>query len=404
MYFNTGNGLTYGIVLDAGQLNSGGVGLFVTGAGATGDNTAINATANGGTNATATGVNSSSIISGTNNNYGIKGEARNGNNVNYGVQGTTSGGAGAGATALTSGVYGAATSNIANTQSGVYGNSQGTTVSGTNYGGYFTALSTAASSINIAGYFNASGGANNYALITGSGNVGIGTATPTAKLNVKSLGNDFTTSSLSIENGTSVAMLIRDDSKITTNTYGFGGVTQNMFASSGNQTLYDVNGDAGGSSGVVGMNLTMSNTSGYNAGLYLSAAGGDALLTLNGDVGFYGNGNTNAFRFVYATGNLGIGTSTPSARLNVQGSGATSATTSLLVEDSVGTDLLTVKDDGFVGIGTATPTEKLDVNGRQFMSNQTAPATPTGGGTLFVEAGALKFIGSSGTVTTIAVA
>jgi len=57
-----------------------------------------------------------------------------------------------------------------------------------------------------------------------------------------------------------------------------------------------------------------------------------------------------------------------------------------------------------VGIGTETPTEKLDVNGRQFLSNQTAPTTPTGGGTIFVESGALKYIGSSGTVTTLAVA
>lgn len=32
------------------------------------------------------------------------------------------------------------------------------------------------------------------------------------------------------------------------------------------------------------------------------------------------------------------------------------------------------------------------------------PATPVGGGVLFVNAGALKYIGSSGTVTTIAVA
>jgi hypothetical protein len=56
------------------------------------------------------------------------------------------------------------------------------------------------------------------------------------------------------------------------------------------------------------------------------------------------------------------------------------------------------------GIGTSSPTEKLDVNGRAFMSNQSQPATPTGGGTLFVELGALRYIGSSGTVTTLGVA
>lgn len=39
---------------------------------------------------------------------------------------------------------------------------------------------------------------------------------------------------------------------------------------------------------------------------------------------------------------------------------------------------------------------------RMFVANGAAPATPTGGGVLFVEGGALKFIGSSGTVTTVA--
>jgi hypothetical protein len=38
----------------------------------------------------------------------------------------------------------------------------------------------------------------------------------------------------------------------------------------------------------------------------------------------------------------------------------------------------------------------------QFIANSTEPATPTGGGVLYVDAGALKYKGSSGTVTTIA--
>ena len=59
---------------------------------------------------------------------------------------------------------------------------------------------------------------------------------------------------------------------------------------------------------------------------------------------------------------------------------------------------------GNVGIGTTTPNEILDVNGRQFLSNQSAQSTPTGGGTIYVEGGALKYIGSSGTITTLGVA
>lgn len=37
-----------------------------------------------------------------------------------------------------------------------------------------------------------------------------------------------------------------------------------------------------------------------------------------------------------------------------------------------------------------------------YFANSATPETPTGGGTLFVQDGALKFIGSSGTMTTIA--
>lgn len=47
---------------------------------------------------------------------------------------------------------------------------------------------------------------------------------------------------------------------------------------------------------------------------------------------------------------------------------------------------------------------RLDANGRLFVANVSAApaANPTGGGLLYVEGGALKFRGSSGTVTTIA--
>lgn len=54
--------------------------------------------------------------------------------------------------------------------------------------------------------------------------------------------------------------------------------------------------------------------------------------------------------------------------------------------------------------GAAGTTEKFSVknDGVVFIANSSAPATPTGGGAIFVEGGALKFIGSSGTITTIA--
>lgn len=52
--------------------------------------------------------------------------------------------------------------------------------------------------------------------------------------------------------------------------------------------------------------------------------------------------------------------------------------------------------------GTFTNKLQITAAGQMFMANSTAPATPTGGGILYVESGALKYIGSSGTISTIA--
>ena len=56
---------------------------------------------------------------------------------------------------------------------------------------------------------------------------------------------------------------------------------------------------------------------------------------------------------------------------------------------------LLVDEDGRVLIAADGPLK---------LNNTTAPATPTGGGYLYVEAGALKYKGSSGTVTTLGAA
>lgn len=66
------------------------------------------------------------------------------------------------------------------------------------------------------------------------------------------------------------------------------------------------------------------------------------------------------------------------------------------------TDKLSVFDNGNFGFGTTDFGSGVKVFG---IANGTAPsANPTGGGVLYVEAGALKYRGSSGTITTIAAA
>lgn len=55
-------------------------------------------------------------------------------------------------------------------------------------------------------------------------------------------------------------------------------------------------------------------------------------------------------------------------------------------------------------VDEASVPEGMPANGPQYIANSAEPDTPTGGGVLYVEAGALKFKGSSGTVTTLGVA
>ncbi|MFA5894062.1 MAG: tail fiber domain-containing protein, partial [Candidatus Margulisiibacteriota bacterium] len=67
---------------------------------------------------------------------------------------------------------------------------------------------------------------------------------------------------------------------------------------------------------------------------------------------FYGDTVTNA-------GNVGIGTTAPGSRLAVKGATADSGASALNVTASTDATLLYVRNDGNVGIGTASPDEKL---------------------------------------------
>ena len=71
---------------------------------------------------------------------------------------------------------------------GLNGIGYATTGTGSTYGIYASSFGVRAGGTNIGGYFDASGAASNYALITGSGNVGIGTTTPQQKLVVSNTG------------------------------------------------------------------------------------------------------------------------------------------------------------------------------------------------------------------------
>jgi hypothetical protein len=136
----------------------------------------------------------------------------------------------------------------------------------------------------------------------------------------------------------------------------------------------------------------------WGMGMGSSANNGNA-LTWNVDVG---GANSEKMRITTA-GNVGIGTTGPVIPLAIGAAGTgffgNSATLNLYTNSALVASFLT---DGNVGIGTfdqfGTGTKVIG------LANATAnPSTnPTGGGVLYADAGALKWRGSSGTVTTIA--
>jgi len=154
-------------------------------------------------------------------------------------------------------------------------------------------------------------GSNTRFYVSGSGNVGIGTTTPSYQLEVNNP-TGYT------------AMAIR--------------------------TSASMNAD-----------ITFQNSS-YSLPRWTIRAIG-AIDSLSGNLTFQRMAST--FPMTITSGdNVLIGTTIDSgAKLSLRGSGTTSATTALRVEDSNGSASLFVRDDGRVGIGTTSPGAALEVNG-----------------------------------------
>jgi hypothetical protein len=259
--------------------------------------------------------------------------------------------------------------------------------------------------------------------------VGIGTTSPTAKLQVKGNGSTSATTSLLVQNSSSVAALtVKDD---LTSTFG-GAVTAGV----NNGTFADIILDYGGGTRRIrpgGNSLDLTDTLG-NRAFQINAGGGNPRIALEHDgvnfvrglvnLGYTSSGSTqqmvlSATNYVghltpffdikatgyanskntdlrlytdnttsgtygniiighngtNATGNVGVGETSPIARLQVKGSGSTSATTALLVQNSGGTTTLSVND-----AGDAVIKNQLDVlgGGASFRVTSTATSVTLG--------------------------
>jgi len=170
--------------------------------------------------------------------------------------------------------------------------------------------------------------------ITNDGNVGIGTDDPTGNLNIV----DTATAAVNIE-GSAVKLQLEAQGSTratvgTTTSHPFRLVTSNT-----ERLTIESGGNVG--IGTTSPASILEINGGSADGVKIIAANAGTEFVLNASTS---NGTSRLW--VGGTGNVGIGTTSPSAKFHVNGTGVTSGTTSVLVENAIGDDIFEITDDG----------------------------------------------------------
>ena len=247
----------------------------------------------------------------------------------------------------------------------------------TTYGQRISNTKTGTASTNIAMQLDASGGTNNYGLLVNTGNVGIGTASPLSLLHVSdgntlaaSLSSQVPANAISFSQNTSSMIRLLSSS----NTAATGAIVLSM-KSRGTVTspLALATDDVIGGSLFGGHDGTAVN---YGASIYTFCDGtpttGETPMRLSFTTG--GSVVSRAERIrITSSGLVGIGTTTPQSKLDVEGSVAIGATYSGTTAAPANGLLV----EGNVGIGTTSPTAKLHIAGTVVIQSYTVSTLPT---------------------------
>ena len=193
--------------------------------------------------------------------------------------------------------------------------------------------------IDVSNALRIKNGSNYSIYANSSGNVGLGTFSPTAKLQVAGAGATSATTSFLVENSASnSALTIKDDrSTFFGGLVGINNATPATNLDVAGNIFFSANNFIGSGNSFAVLN---------KVGLYNGATGDIDITMWNG--GWYIRHNAN----MSMAGSLNVGDNTTgTARLQVKGSGATAATNAVTVKNSSGTQILNIRDDGFTTIG-----------------------------------------------------
>jgi hypothetical protein len=166
--------------------------------------------------------------------------------------------------------------------------------------------------------------------------LGVGTNAPTATAHFRGIGNTISTTALLVQNSSLTDILSVTDNAFVTINSGLVNIQTNGVAAptGGAGLMFNLAGSG------QGMSITNQNAITYRIGQYAASN----VLSL---------GNSSAAFNINTSSNIGIGLTNPTARTHIQGSGSTSATTSLLVQNSAGTQMFRVDDNNRTYVGSS---------------------------------------------------